>query len=255
MHDASGRAVALPFVSRRSLDKARWATPMLVVIAAIVLAGAIGFRSGVVDAVAYMIAVALISGFVAYTWLRTQKKTREVSDADRTRQLRDALSAIELSPIGDAKAGRARIRGTVHVLRGVHDGLAAVFQRVRETHKWMVEVVHDDQLVSEEMRETTITDTSECGRFAVVDDTGVAIVDDDAFVIWSLKQKLAAYEGGALALRDGAEVEIIGPATKGVAPEAASLVRESSSSYRSGRSDSALLFDGTPDDRVWIVVQ
>jgi hypothetical protein len=89
-----------------------------------------------------------------------------------------------------------------------------------------------------------------CGRFAVVDDSGVAVVDDDAFDLWG-SSFIRAGKARVLTVADGCEVEILGPAHLANEPEAE--WHEGEADYR--RAKRVLRFEGTPKRRVliWVV--
>lgn len=95
-----------------------------------------------------------------------------------------------------------------------------------------------------------IEETSACGRFAVVDETGIAIVDDDAFDVGRVGTPFdSSGVNRFVAVRDGEPVEIIGPARRGHASDAVPLQHDAG--YRD--TGEVLLFDGTAEDRVLIL--
>lgn len=94
----------------------------------------------------------------------------------------------------------------------------------------------------------TVFDASVAGRFAVVDDTGIAIVDDDALVI--LDRRRDARRRPIDALRDGDIVEVFGHATRESALDA-TVVCGIDRSF----SENALVFFGDPANKVWVVLR
>lgn len=170
---------------------------------------------------------------------------------------RAALASLPARPVAEATGGRCRVRGRVRVLRPAADedaSVGAAFRRVKTSHSYKVQV-YDRRGHRDVTRvETVVTETAECGRFAVIDASGVAIVDDDAFRVWSRSGRgLPAFRDGAFLAREGEEVEIVGPARAGEAEEVRDLA-PAGSGYREGPPTAALIFDGTPDDPVWILV-
>src|SRR5687768_7827742 len=90
------------------------------------------------------------------------------------------------------------------------------------------------------MEAVNFEDTQECGRFAVLDATGVAIVDDDCFDLWPAEGD--PHPRGVV-LQDGFDVEVVGPARWGQAADVRDLVARTG--YR--EVGKALIFDGRPD--------
>ena len=83
-----------------------------------------------------------------------------------------------------------------------------------------------------------------CGRFAIIDASGTAFVDDDCFEIWNSGHRR---HGGAL--EDGRTVEVIGPAA--LTRLAAGDAVAGADPYRAQAI--AVSFDGTPTVPVIIV--
>jgi hypothetical protein len=101
-------------------------------------------------------------------------------------------------------------------------------------------------------RRKSVTEFSECGRFAVVDDSGVALVDDDCFEIWSLDtEHPRLFEDEILGAFDGAVVEVFGPATW-INNHQLGLLAPTNS-YRS--SPRILAFNGRPEAVVTVLVR
>jgi hypothetical protein len=90
---------------------------------------------------------------------------------------------------------------------------------------------------------------SASGRFEVHDGTGIALVDEDAFVVWSYSGDAPRPQRWGGVVRDGDEVVVIGPARPASPEEAANVAR----GYR--RAPAVAVFDGTARDRVAILVR
>lgn len=161
--------------------------------------------------------------------------------AAATQRMIDAAGVV--TPIASAE-GVARIRGRVRVMDGVdspagEDGeMGALLIRERKD----VEIGGRTIAVA--------ADASRCGRFVVTDETGVAVVDDDAFELWA-KGGVPVGKSLLLAVRAGDEVEVAGPTRRGSAPDALEGAKQAA--YRQG-ADEVLLFDGNGEQRVIVVV-
>ncbi len=79
------------------------------------------------------------------------------------------------------------------------------------------------------------------GHFAIVDESGTAIVDDDMVELWPAD----ASKLGLVQLREGDEVEVIGTARREQTKDAPS------GAYRA--AGEALVFEGTPDANIHII--
>ena len=138
---------------------------------------------------------------------------------------------LPLERIVEVEPGPCRIRGAVTVLRPVLESYGAyrrthVYRELVPTGFDDVEPVMSPKRFEEERHG--------CGRIAVSDGQGVALLDEDAL-------RIVGYPEDDIALVDGTEVEVIGHAT--VLSTEASL-DELPNDYRS--APRALLFDGTP---------
>lgn len=164
-------------------------------------------------------------------WRSTEAWLRE--RAERKRATRHREGGGVLRAIVDAEGDRVRVRGRVRTIRPVptpRGDLVAAF-RARRVEPG-----------GEPRRRLEVVETAACGRFAVDDGSGVAIVDDDAFALEPLDVAAAAE---IVALRDGDLVEVVGPATRTPAPADAP--------GGPGSDQTALVFDGRPDAPVLLV--
>jgi len=167
----------------------------------------------------------------------------------RVTALVEALGqAPPLSPIGDAE-GRCRVKGRVHVLAfaaGADPNVAA--KAVRE-----VTSAKDGDLATAE-RNVEVTNLDEmrtCGRFAIVDDSGVAIVDPDDFEVIS-RESTGPFAPVVITAEKDEQVEVIGTGRRVPAIQlgaAADLFGQAG--YREA-ARKVLLFEGA-DDPVLIV--
>lgn len=97
---------------------------------------------------------------------------------------------------------------------------------------------------------STIEESSRCGRFAVEDESGVAIVDEDAVEVWVTPRWDAPEERSfCVGVREGEVVEIMGPGAHRPAED--DEVRGRKSSYRTDAR--VFAFDGRPHERVWVL--
>ncbi len=174
----------------------------------------------------------------------------------RRRRFGNFRRATALTTIAAARDGLCRVRGLAHVLRpasgprGAHVGAFAA-QRVSEMDAGLAPVSYryggESRLVI-----VRVELTMRCGRFAVVDDSGVAIVDDDCFFVdYADGQPLEERGAGVAVVTDGAPVELLGPARWRPASDTKEIALHRGG-YRA--APAALVFDGTPRDRVAILV-
>jgi len=97
---------------------------------------------------------------------------------------------------------------------------------------------------------TFSVDSCKCGRFLVRDDTGVAVVDDDAFDMWAADgASVRGSTADGIWVGDGDEVEVVGPGAREPIRDATLVEGD----YRDGST--AFVFDGRPDDRVYVVLR
>lgn len=153
------------------------------------------------------------AGTIVYPWQRLR-----VHDlALRRRLARARRAASEAVPIAGAGEGFSHVRGRVHVLRAVNDPegrpCAAYVRRARIrtgcTCTALCRVRYD--ALRTEWR---------CGRFAVVDDSGVAVVDGARVELWSREAGGPVARDGTLTLHHGDDVHLFGWAAKAEAQDA-----------------------------------
>lgn len=246
--DALGQPAVRPPVQRRNIPAWSPFTWLVGAVAVLLtIGGALLERShfGAYAALAWTVVTFLGPARSLWRWIRSPNHRYR-------RRAKEAVQRAALEPIARAADGICRIRGRVRVLRsapGEDARVGAAFRRVRSTHSYVE--VRENRSVT--IRVTSMTDTAECGRFAVIDESGVAIVDDDAFMVWTLARRVPSERDAALLVEDGDVVEVVGPARRGHDEDAAGL-HAPSGAYRDGPPAHALIFDGRPDNRVWILV-
>lgn len=156
---------------------------------------------------------------------------REVRELNTRRRARRSLKA-PIEEAAKAAGPTAHIRGKVKVLEAVRtpegDDVAAYLWR-RSDHA---------------RRETR----TGCGKLLIEDETGVALLDDDFFVLLPPpgRHPLARSDLDMMVL-EGDTVEVAGPATRRAAPELSTLL---DGGYRA--TPNVLVFDGTSDDLLTI---
>lgn len=152
------------------------------------------------------------------------------------RELREAGPPV---PIGLGRPGRLRIRGRVRVLEPVDLGgvpCAAWWSR-------RVEVERRFDGLSRSGRPVHIfEERQDCGRLAVVDETGAAIVAGTQAALWC-EDASAVFgpQGGVLRVADGDMVEVVGDARLARIPDARKI---NPAGYREAAS--CPLFDRAP---------
>lgn len=256
--DAAGRPCARPFVARRAVSGRLVVLAVAAASVGLVMTVAAAHEAGLYPWLA-AIAWATLGGILGWwmVWLHWRSPNAQLR--------RGALAAVARARVGaiaSQDAGVCRIRGRVRVLTAARDedpSVGAVHRRVRTKHSYRVEVTETtprgrSRTYMRNVVETAVTDTEECGRFAVIDDTGVAIVDDDAFRVWSLSRRLPSGRDGAFMAREGDVVEVIGPARREVVAEVFDLLPPAAGDYRASAPSPALVFNGTHEDSVWILV-
>lgn len=175
------------------------------------------------------------------------KRHRERAEAIRAR----IASASPVAPIGQCN-GLSHIRGRVHLIKPVQgpngDPVAAYLVR---RQKFILASVRDRRGQPLELTTTiTVEETSASGTFLVKDDSGAALVDDDAFTVSPLATGRAKWDQPlSLVIKEGDEVEIIGPAERQPSSAVPELAR--ASGYR--EASTLLVFNGTPAERVLIL--
>ncbi len=92
-------------------------------------------------------------------------------------------------------------------------------------------------------------ESSACGRFYVEDDSGTALVDDDAFDVWVLPTAPSPTRRAfCIGVQEGAEIEVIGPGKRRPAEE-----RELRATPDYRRAAEIFCFDGSASERVLIL--
>lgn len=163
----------------------------------------------------------MTAGAVSLFWGVTQPRRVLRSGQARRRTWATAAlrRATEVTAIGKTADGPARVRGKVKVLRPVHAPRTGEPVAAFET---------DDE--------------REGGRFAIVDETGVAVVDDDCFELWSWDSSGSPGPCGGQ-IPDGAMVEAFGQAVRRPTADVVGLATDPH--YREAAQ--ALVFEGKPD--------
>jgi hypothetical protein len=187
-----------------------------------------------------VLAVALFALFGLYVvnTVRRGKKHRQP-----LRQAMDRVAATPVTPIASS-SGRAHVRGRVRMLEPVRapsgETAAAYLLRVSEGLSGRRRAI-----VGHAVREA-----SGSGTFLVEDDTGAALVDDDAFAVFPLDAAGLDWNSPLrLLVQDGDEVEIVGPAARRSSSDCPALAKGKTASD----ATSILVFDGTPAERVLIL--
>ena len=207
------------------------------------------------------VALAGLCGASFYRLHQAEKTRSRPEDAQQRREAR--IKAVlehagSVQPIATAQ-GLCRIRGTVHVIRptSLQASLSAgavLRCRRRYINTRYERVSRDDEIhpartIVDYYDVSYLEQEEECGRFAVIDDTGLAIVDDDAFDIVGRGGKAPSGEA-LLAALAGTVVEVAGPTKRVDAPDVAHLAR--AEGYR-GANRQPLMFDGNAENRVVIL--
>ncbi len=171
----------------------------------------------------------------------------------RVQSVFDRAGAAELArPIAQA-SGVCHVRGKVRVLKPVQGPLgnpvvAYFVRRKKDT----VIVVRDRYggTTSQIVTQVTVEESSGSGVFLIEDETGAALIDDDAFTVAPISTRRIDWdEPMSIVVEDGAEVEVIGRAERRPASALPEIAR--SGGYRD--APSLLVFDGKPDERVLIL--
>lgn len=160
--------------------------------------------------------------------------------------LREAMARVALTPVTPiaSSSGRAHVRGRVRVLEPVRapsgETAAAYLLRVREglagRRRAIVGVF--------------VREASGSGTFLVEDETGAALVDDDAVAVFPLDAAGVDWNSPLrIMVQDGDEVEVVGPATRRSSSDCPALAKGKTASD----ATSILVFDGTPAERVLIL--
>lgn len=156
------------------------------------------------------------------------------------RAMRRAHDRTPETTIGTTKPGLCRIRGRARVLRSVT--CDALGKEVGGFWARAMIAVRTFRIYQPaDVTKSPIYDTWACGRIAVVDDTGVAIVSGDHVKLFRREGRAFMEPPFALAVTADAEVTVFGHAVR--APEADATMFAAPGSYRS--APEALVFEGT----------
>jgi hypothetical protein len=188
----------------------------------------------------------IFAAFVLAKELKIKKlRTRVQAVFDR------AAAAAPARPIAEA-GGVCHVRGRARALKPVQGPLGnpVVAFLVRRKKDTIVLVRDRYGTTHQVVTEVTVEESSGCGVFLIEDETGAALVDDDAFTIAPLATRRIDWdEPISITVEDGAEVEVIGRAERKPASALPELAR--SGGYR--EAPSLLVFDGRPEERVVIL--
>jgi hypothetical protein len=189
--------------------------------------------------IAAIAAVFVVSSVTLRRHLAPRRHDRELA----ARMRRAFERAGPESTIAEAD-DRPRIRGRVTILQPVAgpDGDAAAF-RARDVHD-VEETVRRSGGRPNAVTKRYVTERYRCGRFAVDDGTGWAIVDDEAFELWR-DGGMAFGADDALVVSEGDEVEVTGPAHRKQIAEYGETA-----GYRG--KEQALVFDGSMADPIFV---
>lgn len=253
MVDRAGRAVLTPpalFLSLTTFDGfthpwAGWASG---------IAFLLSMGSLTADVPWWMILVVQLALWgTIYAVYRLLNDRRVKGYRRRLRAVRERVaSASAVTPIMQTE-GHAHIRGKVSVIKPVQGPLgdpvaAYLVRRKKDT----VETVTSGRTTRKAVTAQTVEESSACGVFVIKDESGTALVDDDAFTLASITPETSDWDDPiTIIVRDGTEVEILGTASRIAAsahPELAKL-----GGYR--EAPSLLAFNGTPEDRVLLLAR
>lgn len=190
----------------------------------------------------------IFAAFAAVTRIRIrQHRARVQAVADRI------AAAPPVASIG-ASSGSHHIRGRVRLLQPIKgplgDPVAAYLVRQRKERVEMLPAGRGQTRPA--VTSVTVEESSGCGVFLVEDETGASLVDDDAVTIAPITPgKMDWDDPISLLIKDGDEVEIIGPAERKPATALPEIAR--SGMYR--EAPKLLVFDGKPTERVLILAR
>lgn len=200
-------------------------------------------------------------------WLSARRMTKRVREAWE--------KAGAVLPIAQA-AGTCTVRGEVRVLSPVSDpfgrkvgafrarkvvgagGRELVVEGDRSLHLQVgaisIPVFHEQGGAGMQHVHygSTVEESCRCGRFLVEDETGVALVDEDAVDVWVPPEVDGPDDlSFSIAAMEGATVEVMGPGAHRPAREEERAHRRAG--YR--QAATTFVFDGRPEARVWILVR
>jgi hypothetical protein len=253
MLDRAGRPVLAPsavFLSLPTLDGfthpwAMWATGAVFLICLVSIPGA--------DAPWWVFVIAEVALWAAILGTFVLIKDRRVKQhRSRIQAVRARLAGSgAVTPILDA-GGIARIRGKISVIKPVNGPLGEpVAAYLVRASKETVELLPAGRgQTRRAVTALTVEESSACGTFIVRDESGAALIDDDAYTLASpALVDMPWNEPISIVLKDGAEVEILGAAAR--KPVSAYPDLAQSGGYR--EAPSILVFDGSPEQRVLLI--
>ena len=146
----------------------------------------------------------------------------------------------------------ARICGEISVIKAVKGPLgepvAAYLVRARKDTVELLSMGRGQTRQAVTMQ--TVEESSACGTFVVRDESGAALIDDDAYALASpMLIDMAWDEPISIVLKDGAEVEILGAASR----KPTSTYPDLAAFAGCREAPSILIFDGTPEQRVLLI--
>ncbi|MDI1481462.1 hypothetical protein [Polyangium sp. y55x31] len=213
------------------------------------------YGAGTVELVVLLIGVQVVLWGAIYAAYRSFIGARIKSLRARLRALQARIaSAPAAAPIGSA-SGVCRVRGRVRVITPVKGPLgqpvaAFLERRKRQT----VGMVSTGRTPVEAVTAVTVEEMSAAGVFLVEDESGTALVDDDAFVVAQLGGTAKDWnEPLSIVVNDGDEIEVFGPAERKSAAELSVPARQGGGGYRD--AGNVLVFDGKPTERVMILAK
>jgi len=214
--------------------------------------------------VAVVAGVTLGGALIALRVLQARRAQRSKAPG-RAEAMEQALRRAPGVTAASAASRYARVRGRVRVLEPVLDpsgrkvgafrsqsALGAGGQEwVHRRHKDTAHSRSGDTMERHHVHYGTLSVlSSKCGRFVVQDDSGVALVDDDAIEVSAAEGVSARLSASTeVWVGDGDEVDVVGPGDREPIPDGALLTGD----YRDGAT--AFVFDGRPDNRVYVLLR
>jgi hypothetical protein len=227
-------------------------------LAAVAGSTALAFLASVFGADVSWVSVAAIAAALVVVaqvakWLLSRRVLRRNRFLELMRRV-ETIRAAPPHPIGRTTGEIAHVRGRLKVTRAVREsprgpvGAYLVITRHVISHRETFKDQDGNERSVVHSQRVQAVDAA-CGRFAVIDDTGVAVVDDDAFDLWG-----AAFvrdgDREVLEITNGMLVDVHGPARFSDEPEAE--LADQPGAYRT--RPRVLLFDARQDSRLLIFV-
>jgi hypothetical protein len=203
---------------------------------------------------------AVVLGVQAAVWLAIVgaylfvKKSRVKNHKNRLGAVYGRITAApKAAPVGSA-SGACHVRGRVRVVKPVKSPLGApvaayLERRKRET----VEVLPAGRgQTRRAVTAITVEESSAVGMFLVEDESGAALIDDDAITVVQVGGTAEGWDSPlSIVVKDGDEIEIIGPAERKPGSAYPELAKEGG--YREAAS--LLVFDGKPAERILVLAK